>query len=66
MYKNADDLPIVFGPAELAIILGVSKNTAYRLVNKPDFPKFRAGRKIIISKKQFIEWMDTHFSCDSL
>lgn len=62
MYKNTDDLPITFGPAEVAKILGISRNKAYELVNQPSFPKYRVGRKIVISKKHFISWMDEHFS----
>ena len=62
MYKNIDDLPITFGPNQLAEILGISRNKAYELANRPDFPTYRMGRKIIISKKHFIQWMDLHFS----
>ena len=61
MYKNLDDLPITFGPAELSTILGISRNKAYELANRTDFPKYRVGKKIIISKKYFITWMDAHF-----
>ena len=64
MYKNMDDIPVTFGPALLADILGISRNKAYELVNRADFPKYHMGKKIIISKKHFIEWMDTHF-CES-
>lgn len=62
MYKSMDDLPITFGPAELSTILGISRNKAYELANRTDFPKYRVGKKIIISKKHFIAWMDTQFS----
>ncbi len=62
MYKNIDDLPITFGPSEVSNILGISRNKAYALVNRPDFPKYRIGRRIVISKKHFVEWMDKHFS----
>lgn len=61
VYKSIDDLPITFGPTELATILGLSRNKAYELVNMPDFPKYRVGKKIIISKKHFAIWMDTRF-----
>lgn len=54
MYKCIDDLPITFGPAELSTILGISRNKAYELANRTDFPKYRVGKKIIISKKHFI------------
>lgn len=62
MYKSLDDLPITFGPAELSAILGISRNKAYEIANQIDFPKYRVGKKIIISKKHFIAWMDTQFS----
>ena len=55
MYKSLDEIPVTFGPAELASILGISRNKAYELTNRPGFPKYRLGKKIIISKKQFIE-----------
>jgi predicted DNA-binding transcriptional regulator AlpA len=42
--------------------LGISKNKAYEVVNRYDFPKIRVGRRIIISKKHFLEWMDANFS----
>lgn len=61
MYKSIDDLPITFGPAELSTILGISRNKAYELANRTDFPKYRVGKKIIISKKHFIAWMDAQF-----
>jgi len=62
MYKNIEDVPITFGPVELAKILGISRTKAYELVNRPDFPKYRVGKKIVISKKHFIAWMDKNFS----
>lgn len=62
MYKSIDDLPITFGPAELSTILGISRNKAYELANRTDFPTYRVGKKIIISKKHFIAWMDAQFS----
>lgn len=61
MYKTVDDLPITFGPAELAEILSISRNKAYELANRSDFPTYRVGKKIIISKKHFIIWMDDKF-----
>jgi hypothetical protein len=61
-YKNFDDIPLTFGPVQLAEILGISKNKAYSLANRPDFPKIRVGKKIVISKKHFISWMDANFS----
>ena len=60
-YQDIEDIPMVFGPRELSKILGISKNKAYEVVNRYDFPKIRVGRRIIISKKHFLEWMDANF-----
>lgn len=45
MYKSIDELPITFGPAELSTILGISRNKAYELANRTDFPTYRIGKK---------------------
>lgn len=60
-YKSYDELPVMFTPATLAEILGVSKATAYGVVNRPDFPKLRIGKRIIISKKCYLEWIEEQF-----
>ena len=60
-YKSLDELPVTFGPAELSAVLGISRNKAYELANRIDFPKYRVGKKIIISKKHFLVWMDAQF-----
>ena len=57
-YKDIEEIPMIFGPRELSKILGISKNKTYEVVNRYDFPKIRVGRRIIISKKHFLEWMD--------
>ncbi len=60
LYKNLDDIPLVFGPQELAKILGISRSKAYELVNQSDFPRYRYGRRIIIQKDHFIKWLNEH------
>ena len=60
-YKDIEEIPMIFGPRELSKILGISKNKTYEVVNRYDFPKIRVGRRIIISKKHFLEWMDANF-----
>lgn len=44
--------------AEVRKVLGISKNSAYTLVSRSDFPSFRAGKVIRIPVKQFEEWID--------
>ena len=38
--------------------LGVSRQVAYQLIHRSDFPTLQIGRRILIPKKQLEEWMD--------
>lgn len=42
--RKEEQLPIVFTPAEAMDILGVGKNTMYRLLNSGDLHGVRVGR----------------------
>ncbi|MBO6094059.1 MAG: helix-turn-helix domain-containing protein [Clostridia bacterium] len=44
---------------ELQLYLGVSRTTVYELVNSKDFPSFRIGKKILISKERLNEWIQS-------
>ena len=38
--------------------LKLSKQGAYNLVNRPDFPTVRAGKKILIPADKLQQWID--------
>ena len=42
--KKMDQLPVVLTPAEAMEVLGVGKNTIYRLLNSGKLPAIRIGR----------------------
>ena len=52
-----NELPLVLEVSDIQRIMGISRATAYELVHKPDFPAFRSGRLIRISREAFFEWM---------
>lgn len=37
--------------------LGIGKNTAYKLLKLPNFPVIKIGKKYIIPKDSFEEWI---------
>jgi hypothetical protein len=47
---------------DIAAILGISKYNAYCLMRSEGFPMMRMGRRLLVQKKQFIEWMDENFN----
>ena len=56
-----EELPAFFNPRQLAIVLGISKDTAYRLSATKGFPSLRIGKRIIIHREKFIEWANQNF-----
>ena len=43
---------------EAGKLLGVSRQVAYQLIHRADFPTLHIGRRILVPKKQLEEWMD--------
>ena len=52
-----DALPLVLEVKDIQNILGISRTTAYALVNQIGFPAFRSGNRIKVSKAALFEWM---------
>lgn len=42
---------------EVMEILRIGRTMTYELVNQPDFPKLRIGRKILIPEKEFQDFL---------
>ena len=45
---------------EAGEMLGISRQLAYQLANRDDFPCLRIGRRLLIPKSRLIEWVDNH------
>ena len=43
---------------EAAKLIGVGKNTMWKLTKMDNFPAVKLDRIILINKKQFIEWFN--------
>lgn len=57
--RNANDLPLVLTPKEVAVILGISRNKAYDLMHKKGFPSFKVDeRHYKIHRDKFLKWLD--------
>jgi excisionase family DNA binding protein len=56
--ENATQLPPILTVADIRAYLGVSRQTAYEIVNRNDFPKVRFGKLIRISRDTFLRWFE--------
>ena len=57
--SNREDLPLVLTPADVAAILGISRNKAYEVLHSEDFLKFQIGKHYRIHRDKFLTWLDT-------
>ncbi len=57
-HRNLADLPDFCTLADFAVVLGISKATAYRMAEQERIPCIRLGKRIILSKKHLEQWID--------
>lgn len=57
MIKNKEDYPMILEAKHIQEILGVSKPTAYELMERPDFPLIRIGRLKRVTREGFFHWL---------
>ena len=58
LIKNYDELPMFINAATLAQLFGVSRASAYELMSAKDFPSFRIGKRILVTKEKLVEWIE--------
>lgn len=59
IYTNYDQLPIVLNADQLALALGISRANAYQLMHSKGFPTLRLGKRLLVPKDKFLEWLDS-------
>lgn len=59
-YTDVNDLPLCLKVADVSKVLGIGITYAYQLVKSKDFPKLTIGKRIIIPKEAFINWLQEH------
>jgi excisionase family DNA binding protein len=65
MYLNKEDFPAVLSVKEIQLILGIGRGQAYELVNSNQFHTVRVGKRILVSKDIFINWLEGNFEGNS-
>ena len=60
VYKSYDDLLLFLNSEMVVPVLGVSPSSAYELMHEPGFPVLRIGRRMVVPKEQFIQWVTEH------
>ena len=56
-FKSYSDLPLTLNALDVAEVLGISRAAAYELVRSRGFPHMNVGKRILIPKDAFLEWI---------
>ena len=57
-YYSLEELPLMMNMTDVAAVLGISRAGAYKLAHSADFPAFQIGRRIVVSREEFIDWLN--------
>ena len=67
MYKSKDELPMFLSVMDLADLPGISRASAYELVNEEEFPKLKIVQgRTIIPRDRLLEWLDEKTRYDKI
>lgn len=65
MYKSYKDYPDVLNVSDIQMLLGIGRKQAYELVHSKKFHVVTVGKRIKVSKKVLIQWMEGAKTCDA-
>lgn len=57
-YKSYDELPLFLNAEIVAKVLGVSPSSGYELMHQKNFPALKVGKRIVVPKERFIQWVE--------
>ncbi len=58
VYKTNDELPLTMNAKDVAGYLHVSLTCAYEIMNSKEFPAIKIGRRVLVTKDRFLEWLE--------
>ena len=61
-YTSYTQLPLSLNANDIASVLGISRANAYTLMRAKGFPTIFIGKRMIVPRDKFIEWMDLQIS----
>lgn len=61
-FKSFEELPLTLNATQVAEVLGISRVFAYSLLHQKTFPTIVIGKRMLVPKDKFVEWMNQ--SCE--
>ena len=60
--KSFDELPVMLHASHVKHVLGLSSGKAYQLMHSEGFPTQYFGKRMMVLKADFIEWLEQNKS----
>ena len=57
-YTSYEELPLFLNANDLSKVIGIAPSSCYELMHEKDFPSIRIGKRLIVQRDKFIEWVD--------
>ena len=57
-YQSEEELPCYMNADQLGAFLGISRASAYTLMHMEGFPTTRIGKRLMVSSKRLLEWLE--------
>ena len=57
-YHSLEELPLMMNMTDVAAVLGISRAGAYKLAHDSHFPAFQIGKRIVVSREKFLDWLN--------
>ena len=58
IFNKFEELPMVLCAEHVAMVMGISRTHAYGLLHSEGFPTIRIGKRMVVPRDKFIQWMD--------
>ena len=59
-YRTYEEIPLFLDAKAIVRVLGVSRTTAYAMLNDEAFPTIVVGSKKLVRKEKLFEWLKAH------
>lgn len=57
-YITYDQLPLMLRAEDVQAVMNIFRAGAYQLMHREDFPTILVGRRMLVPRDKFLEWLD--------
>lgn len=61
-YTTLDQLPLMLNAEHVQAVLNISRAGAYQVMHREDFPLANIGKRMLVPKDKFLQWLDDQVS----